>query len=82
MANPEVAEYIRNLSYDPAKILSVVEDGTTVSKPDVSREGVSDGVIVITKIQHSLKKSIDETAILSPAAAVMFPGALVRPMRR
>lgn len=72
-----VSEYIANLSYDPRVILSVVPDGTTSAMPVRDRQSVGNAVIITTKTQHTLKKNLSEVAILSPAAGVIFPGALV-----
>jgi thiol-activated cytolysin len=73
-----IDHYIAGLSYDPLVILSVVPDGTTSALPVKDRQSVGNGVIITTKTQHTLKKNLSEVAILSPAAGVIFPGALVQ----
>ncbi len=77
-ARPEIASYIAGLNYDPQQILAIVPDGTTSSQPVKDRNTVGNAVIICTKIEHSLKKNLSEVAILSPAAGIIFPGALVR----
>ncbi len=73
----KIEEYIAGLTYDPQLLLSVVPDGTTSSLPVKDRQAVGNQVVICTKIQHTLKKNLSEVAILSPAAGVIFPGALV-----
>jgi thiol-activated cytolysin len=77
MSNQQIDVYIAGLNYDPRVLLSVVPDGTTSSLPIKARQAVNNGVVICTKIQHSLKKNLDEVAILSPTTGVIFPGALV-----
>jgi thiol-activated cytolysin len=74
----DIASYIAGLTYDPQQILAIVPDGTTSSQPVKDRNTVGNAVIICTKIEHSLKKNLSEVAILSPAAGIIFPGALVR----
>jgi len=77
MPNQQIDAYLASLNYDPRVLLSVVPDGTTSSLPVKTRQAVNNGVVICTKIQHSLKKNLDEVAILSPTTGVIFPGALV-----
>lgn len=72
-----IAEYISGLSYDPRVLLSVVEDGATQAVPVKERTTQSNAVVICTKTKTSLKKNLSEVAIMSPAAGVIFPGALV-----
>jgi thiol-activated cytolysin len=75
--NAQIDRYIAALNYDPRVLLSVVPDGTTSAVPVKNRETTGNGVIICTKIQHTLKKNLSDVAILSPTAGVVFPGALV-----
>ena len=74
----DIDAYIRGLNYDPRRLLSVVEDGSTSSMPVKDREAGNNAVIICTKTQHSLKKNLSDVAILSPTGGVIFPGAIVR----
>jgi thiol-activated cytolysin len=78
MSNLNIDKYIRSLQYNPQVLLSVVPDGTTSSLPVKERQTVNNGVIICTKTKHTLKKNLDEVAILNPAAGVIFPGALIQ----
>ena len=73
----DLAQYIAGLNYDPRILLSVVEDGATQAVPVKERTTQSNAVVICTKTRTSLKKNLSEVAILSPAAGVVFPGALV-----
>ncbi len=77
MRNPDLDKYIASLDYDPRVILAVVPDGSTSAIPVKDRQHNSNGVIICTKTQRSLSKTLSEVAILSPTAGVIFPGALV-----
>jgi thiol-activated cytolysin len=77
MPNQKIDAYIASLNYDPRVLLSVVPDGTTSSVPVKTREALGNSVVICTKKDHSVKKNLDEVAILSPTAGVVFPGALV-----
>jgi thiol-activated cytolysin len=77
MPNAQIDRYIAGLDYDPRVLLSVVPDGTTSAIPVKNRENTGNGVIICTKIQHTLNKNLTDVAILSPTAGVIFPGALV-----
>lgn len=73
----KLSEYISGLSYDPRILLSVVEDGATQALPVKERTTQSNAVVICTKTKTSLKKNLSEVAIMSPAAGVVFPGALI-----
>lgn len=73
----QIDAYIRGLQYQPRVLLSVQEDGATESLPAKTRSQAGNAVIITTKRQHSLRKSLSEVAILRPTAGVIFPGALV-----
>jgi thiol-activated cytolysin len=77
MPNEKIDAYLASLNYDPRVLLSVVPDGTTSSVPVKTREALGNSVVICTKVQHNVKKNLDEVAILSPTAGVVFPGALV-----
>jgi len=77
MAKAEVGTYIASLAYDPRVVLSVVNDGETSALPVKNRQNVSNGVIICTSTKHTLSKNLDEVAILSPSAGVIFPGGLL-----
>ena len=77
MPNPDLDKYIESLDYDPRVLLAVVPDGSTSAIPVKDRQSNSNGVIICTKTQRSLSKTLSEVAILSPTAGVIFPGALV-----
>lgn len=72
-----IADYISGLSYDPRVLLSVVADGATQAVPLKERTTQSNAVVICTKTKTNLRKNLSEVAILSPAAGVIFPGALV-----
>jgi thiol-activated cytolysin len=78
MSNIKIDQYISSLQYDPRQLLSVVPDGTTSSLPVKERQTDNKGVIICTKTKHTLKKNLDEVAILNPGAGVVFPGALIQ----
>ena len=73
----DVGTYIAGLTYDPRVVLSVVTDGNTAALPVKNRKDVSNGVIICTSTKHTLSKNLDEVAILSPTAGVIFPGGLL-----
>ena len=73
----DINTYIRSLSYDPRMILSVVQDGATTTLPMKDRTKQNNAVVICTKTHTSLKKNLSEVAILSPAAGVIYPGALI-----
>jgi len=77
-SGPAIDAYITGLNYDPRVILSIVPDGTTSALPVKGREAVGNAVIICTTTRHTLQKNLSEVAILSPAAGVIFPGALIR----
>ncbi len=77
MPNPDLDKYIASLDYDPRVLLAVVPDGSTSAIPVKDRQHNNNGVIICTKTQRSLSKTLSEVAILSPTAGVIFPGALV-----
>ena len=77
MPNPDLDKYIASLEYDPRVLLAVVPDGSTSAIPVKDRQHNSNGVIICTKTNRSLSKTLSEVAILSPTAGVIFPGALV-----
>lgn len=72
-----LSDYIAGLSYDPRVLLSVVEDGATQAVPVKERTTQSNAVVICTKTKTSLRKNLSEVAIMSPAAGVIFPGALI-----
>jgi thiol-activated cytolysin len=78
MSNANIDSYIAGLSYDPRVLLSMVPDGTTSTLPVKDRTAVNNGVIICTKTKHTLKKNLDEVAILGPTAGIIFPGALLK----
>jgi thiol-activated cytolysin len=77
MAKADVGTFIASLTYDPRVVLSVVADGETSALPVKTRQDVSNGVIICTSRKHTLNKNLDEVAILSPTAGVIFPGAML-----
>jgi len=77
MARSALAEYISDLNYDPRDILNVVPDGSTTTSPVKERTSSNNSVIICTKTKTSLKKTLDEVAILNPTAGVVFPGSLI-----
>ena len=77
MPNAKLDEYIRSLDYEPRRLLAVEADGSTSTLLGNDRKDVSNGVIICTKTKHTLRKNLDEVAILSPTAGAIFPGALI-----
>lgn len=77
MSNAELNSFIENLQYDPNQLLAVQTDGSTSSQPDKNRSTLPNAVIICTNINHTLRKNLDEVAILSPQAGAIFPGGIV-----
>src|SRR4051794_15077822 len=69
--------YVRSLDYDPRRLLAVLPDGATESLPAKTRTTEGSDVIIITKKQHSIQKSLSDVIILRPTSGVIYPGALV-----
>jgi len=72
-----IDDLIYSLEYDPKALLAVTPDGDTSSQPVKSRGTNTTAVIITTKTQHNLSKSLSDVAILRPTAGVVFPGAVV-----
>lgn len=72
-----IDELIYSLSYNPTALLAVTPDGNTTTQPDTTRVDNSSAVIITTKTQHKLSKSLSDVALLRPTSGVVFPGALI-----
>lgn len=84
-SSSHVDDYIRSLNYDPRRLLSVQENGSTESLPTgkgQTRDLSANKVIICKKEKHNLDKNLTDVAILRPTNGVIFPGALVRANRR
>lgn len=84
-AGNSIAEYIRNLDYNPLKLLSVKEDGSTESLPangSTERDSMGNRVIICKKVPRKLDKKMDKISILKPTAGVIYPGALILANRK
>ena len=84
-ANGTLKQYIRNLSYDPRKLLAASAEGGVLlyDKPDPKkpienmRKPGSGNITRCTKTAHNMKKNFEEIAIMQPTQGVIYPGALV-----
>ncbi len=74
----DIDAYIRSLDYDPRDLLSIEESGSTEALPPLNKTNAGNSVVVCTNTNRSLNKDLNDVAILSPTAGVIFPGALVR----
>ncbi len=75
----DIDKHIRGLSYDPLSLLSVMDQGSTLSMPGKSNYG--NAVIICSNTKKKLSMDFDSITILAPTAGVVYPGALVKANR-
>jgi thiol-activated cytolysin len=80
VSNPEINAYLASLRYDPREILAEqVGDSVFPAKAlpdDVNDDGSA--IIISKQVKHRLSGNLDDSLILSPIHAVVWPGALVK----
>ncbi|MEM9929576.1 MAG: thiol-activated cytolysin family protein [Bacteroidota bacterium] len=75
-----INNYLRSLSYDPRRLLSVSEEGGSQALP-AERSTTSNSVIICRNEPKKLDKKMDKISILKPTSGVIYPGALVQANR-
>ncbi len=71
------SDYINSLDYDLDRLLAL--DLQPTSQPKFpNRERASGSVIICSKREINLDQKIESSALLNPAAGVIFPGAVIK----
>ena len=80
VAANSINDYIRGLSYDPARLLAVQPNGTTRTMIGnrEERRNASNAVIICTVKDFNLTNNFEDISVLKPTNGVVYPGALLQ----